>query len=1051
MIQDEFNKVDITNDKQIRGIEFGKTQKMESTSQKENKIPEGDLNEKYVGKTIKKVTEINVDYVNKVPTHASQTVVQGSTTATTAAAATTSVAVAASTVVVVAVATVTGISVALHDYKYEFKSLIISSNELRYELYVYDAMQSEEDYYLSFEEDVEPEIEEEYDESSRAPFKLRVYNKNYDATQYVWGYSTNYGVFDHLTLGDTYSIVLSENRYGGEEIYKDTFTTYVNSSITDFVLYENADFKEGTFECYLDYSDDDNLFSDFVLEFYEVERPERVVLSFPLEKKIGAQTLSLFNEDQEALIDLDKEWGYRLTYSRDGQTLTYKEDKITFVDYLGRKSEFNEFVLNREANFKENTIEVRIDYVDGYEYYDDFNLILTQVPAEDDGASSGQEEEERYYSQEIPLESTNETQTIDLNEYEMFVKYDYFKYTYRLTCNYRGNLVTLAEETTPFSFTDMSGAKSEFNGFEFKKEANFLTNTFKVNLDYVDDFERLYSFTLHLFPNGVNAQYDFYLDKTTEEQTCTFNENDHWMFSFDYEYSYTLTYWNDSEEITYTETPDTPFTFTDISGGKSVVNGVTFTGQYVMSTGMAEVQLDYQDDFGYLDDFTLHLLGPIVDQSSGDYNPVNYANSSGISIDDYPYEISLEKTLDVQYFNVNEYGIELGESKYIYALTYTYRGNEVDPIHGSNQIEFFDPDAESVVNGLTFVNNEANFNTREFYVQLDFQDDYGYFSNFTLQMWDDTYGGFCERQLEKTTEPQKLTIDDYDYNEYKYPVDIAEGDLTYNFYYTTSETGDPSTQYFFEQSQPITFTNSLKSEFYGFECSYDFTTKDNGELVLPFRFNCVNDAEYFSAPELYITPTDNDEDILATISFANEVMDDGWQYGSFSPYGSFTIEELTNGDYYNVIVACYEKDGYNGAEQRMIKFNEPHAFTLDQKQEIYNAHISDYIIAGNWEMYMSLIANGQFDMFADGELILTTSDDETYTYDLSLAEYPTVQLNMPKEGNLTDDEIEAILANPVSVSIRYCTLKQSTSGTGYDKSEPITIECLSSYQFWVSH
>ena len=50
MVRDEFNKVEITNDKQLKGVEFGKTQKVEFTAKKENELPEGDLNEKFVGK-----------------------------------------------------------------------------------------------------------------------------------------------------------------------------------------------------------------------------------------------------------------------------------------------------------------------------------------------------------------------------------------------------------------------------------------------------------------------------------------------------------------------------------------------------------------------------------------------------------------------------------------------------------------------------------------------------------------------------------------------------------------------------------------------------------------------------------------------------------------------------------------------------------------------------------------------------------------------------------------------------------------------------------------
>ena len=133
MIRDEFNQIEVTNDKQLLHTEFGKTQKAEFSSQQENKLPEGDLNEKYVGKTIRKETEVNVDYINKVPSHGAQTVVTtSSSAAATAGAVTASAAVSVSTVAAVVIATVTGVSIALHDYLYEFESFIIMSDRLEY-------------------------------------------------------------------------------------------------------------------------------------------------------------------------------------------------------------------------------------------------------------------------------------------------------------------------------------------------------------------------------------------------------------------------------------------------------------------------------------------------------------------------------------------------------------------------------------------------------------------------------------------------------------------------------------------------------------------------------------------------------------------------------------------------------------------------------------------------------------------------------------------------------------------------------------------------------
>ena len=1046
MIRDEFNQIEVRNDKQLLHSEFGKTQKAEFSSQNENKLPEGDLNEKYVGKTIKKVTEVNVDYVNKVPSHGAGTVVTtSSSTATTAATVTAGTAVAASTVAVVAIATVTGISVAIHDYQYEFKSLIISSNELRYELCVYDANKDEPEY-LDYDGQ-QPRFQEEYDESSKAPYALRVYNQNYDATQYLWERYTNMGVFERLTLGDSYNIVLSENRYGGEEIFKDSFVTYENSAILDFNVYQYTDYVTGTFDYYLDYIDDNNALSNLTLEFYEPETPDRINASFAIEKETGYKTISALDNSGNRLIDLNKEWGYRLTYTQDNTKKVFKEDTVTFEDYAGRRTAFNDFIFDKTANFIDNSITVKLDYFDSEGWYQDFKLTLTQIPNEDQGASGGEEE---YYSQEIPLAATTEPQTIVLNEYEMYVRDSFFKYTYRLSCTYKGELITLKEETEPFSFTDTSDGVTEFYGFEFKKEANFLNNTFKIRLDYKDDFNALYSFQLHLFPDGVNAQYDFYLDKTTDEQICTFDENQHWNFSFDYTYTYTLTYWNDNEEVTYNEDNE-DFVFTDISGGVSEFKGFTFTGQYVMSTGLAPIQLDYQDDFNYLSDFVLHLFGPIS-SGTGDPDPLlpDFANSnSGDTplVEDYPYTFELDKTTDVQYINLREAEVPTSmEGEYLCAVTYSYRGEEQEPVHSESSVEFNDPDAVSEVYGITFVNGEANFNERSFMVELDVKDDFGYFSNFTLQVRDTENGGWVERELEYTTDPQKVIIDDYDYEEYKYPVDIVEGTLTYNLCYVSSETGDPATQYFYTQEPSLSFINSLKSEFYGLETSYDFTQEEpDGEARLPFRFDCVNDAEYFGAPELCITPINDEEEILASIMFANETMDNGWHYGSFYANDpDFTLDQLTNGDEYNVVVAYQAKDGYNGPEQRLAISVGTHAFTLNEKQEIYSVAVENYLVAGNWEVYTTVIANGDFSEFSNGEIIFERADGNyaALAYDVTISEYMTVDLHSPKEYTVNDDDLQEYFSHPINITFKY-----SKPGS----SEVITINCYSNYLFSISN
>ena len=576
-----------------------------------------------------------------------------------------------------------------------------------------------------------------------------------------------------------------------------------------------------------------------------------------------------------------------------------------------------------------------------------------------------------------------------------------------------------------------------------------MTNTFKITLNYQDDFGAFDSFKLSLFPNGVNAQYDFNLESTTEEQTLTFDPQLHYDFSFDYEYSYTLSCYYNFEE-TELERSESNFTFTDISGGVSEFRGVTFTGLYTMSDGKAPVQLDYQDDFGYLSNFVLHVSAPIVDEPGNDGPGPLYANTGdGLSADDYPYEIALTKTTDVQYINLYESEIPTSlEAKFTYAVTYQYRGVEQDPYISNEQIEFDDPDATSEVTGITFVNGEANFNERSFVVELNYQDDFGYFDRFELQVWDATNGGYVSKELRSTTEPQTVVIDDFDYEEYIYPVDIVSGSLTYNLVYVSSETGDPATQYFYEEPQPLSFTNSLKSEFYGLDTTFDITEFDSGtysEYRLPFRFDMVNDAEYFSVPELYITPVNDNENILATFQFQNETMHSGWQYGSFEPYSNsgFTIEELTSGVEYDVIVACYEKDGYDGAEQRTIKYNESHSFTLNQNQEICGVEMNNYIVYGDWKQNLTLVGNGDFTTFENGQIIFESVEDGTVlTYDLTLSEYVEVDLQTPKERTTTEQFLSDFFTYPVNVSFKY-----SKPGS----EEIITLNCLSNYLFQISN
>ena len=425
MRNDEFNNIVITNEKQVSGLEFGKTQKAEATSQKENKLPQGELNEKYVGKTIRKQTEVNVQYANKAsaPAHGSATVTTTSaTTASSVAATSASVITAASVVAVTAIAVGTGISVALHDYDYQFNSFEIGSNYLMCDLFIMDNKRPDDEPYERYwyGEDMDQEREgiDSSKEKEEKPFTLRVYNDVYECS-----YEAKLGMcewyFDGLQPDQKYHIALSENRFGGETLFDEVFRTKKEearvSEFRNFVFDKTANFINRTFDVQLDFVDDYDLYSDFVLTFiYMFDEPvssdhpeeEEFGIDVPLEKTTEVQTIDLDGIE----ISLSESYKYRLSCKYNGEDQVLEEGEVTFTDNSGAIVEFHELIFDKKANFDERTFDVQIDYQDDLYYLYGFQFILTDLETE---------ETRTFY-----LAETTDVQTFEVNEITGYDEYE---------------------------------------------------------------------------------------------------------------------------------------------------------------------------------------------------------------------------------------------------------------------------------------------------------------------------------------------------------------------------------------------------------------------------------------------------------------------------------------------------------------------------------------------------------------------------------------------------------------------------------------------------
>ena len=473
MRNDEFNNIVITNEKQVSGLEFGKTQKTETSSQKENKLPEGELNEKYVGKTIRKQTEVNVQYANKAtaPAHGSTTVTTTSaTTASSVAATSASVVTAASVVAVTAIAVGTGISVTLHDYDYKINSFEIGSNYLVCDLFIMDNKRPDDEPYERYWYGEEMDREAEEDDSSKKeeerPFVLRVYNDVYECS-----YEAKLGLcewyFDELEPDQKYHIALSEKRFGGETLFDEVFRTKKEetrvSEFREFVFDKTANFINRTFDVQLDFVDDYDLYSDFVLTFIYVfdepissDNPEEEGhrIDIPLKKTTEVQTIDLDGIE----ISLSESYKYRLSCKYDGEEKVLDEGEVTFTDNSGAIVEFHELIFDKTANFDNRTFDVQLDYQDDLYYMYGFEFTLTDLETE---------QERTYYLlqttdvQEIAVDEISGYDDDNMPIYPIDIVNHRMKYSFKYMIQDEEHIVVEGEE-----FKFKNSLVSTFSGIE---------------------------------------------------------------------------------------------------------------------------------------------------------------------------------------------------------------------------------------------------------------------------------------------------------------------------------------------------------------------------------------------------------------------------------------------------------------------------------------------------------------------------------------------------------------------------------------------------------
>ena len=1043
MRDDEFTNSKSNNDSFISKTEYGNLPENEFSDSGEMNLHKA----AYDASLMKSQNTKTVEDVTQGATGAESTVASTSAASSVSAAAISTVAVA-STVAIGALGVLAGISVTLHDYEVKFNSFIVCSDQVRYELSIKDNNMTEEDYEHYWDNHSSNQSEE-----SSLPFVIRIYNLDYDSSQELFFFEQS-GYFENLTLGETYNIVISENRYGGETLYENVFTTKENTSFFDYSLTGRSDFENGTFEFYMDFIDERDVLDNFAVDLYEPEASEKILAHFDLLKQSEIQNVSYLDVNNRPNIDIEKEYGYTFSYTNDGQKVE-ETGVVSFFDAYGRTSNFTSFEFDKTMNFITYETEVQLNYVDYFGWYDDFVWTLTAHYGDPDGTTGDSWDDER----EIELESTNEPQTINMMEQDLMIEDATF--TYVLTCNYRGETMTLVEETEPFKFTDNSGGVSEFNGLIFDKTANFLTKKFNVQLDYQDDFSYYDEFVFSLWPNnGVNAKYDWTLENTTEVQTLEVDEQEHYLFSFDYDYTYALTCYYRGMETTLVEQEATTFKFTDNSGAKSGFNKLIFDGTYSYPNHSFDIQLDFDNDYGYYDNF-IFVLADFDDP-------------------DYTIEIELDTTVEVQTIDMNDHDINTSdEIWYTYTLYCDYRGEQIIVAQSEDGEEFQwqDPNSKSEVTGMTFVNNEANFGERSFYIQLDFQDDYGVFYDFHIKFWgtndyyadqfgEDELMNEFEVWLDKTTRPQKIVLDGYDNDYMVYNLDFVDYNLGYNLYWEETTETDAESHCLADDFDSYLlapkFTDIGKSEVYGVDTRFEIFPSQTSadDYCMYLKLNIVDDYKKWSLLRLVWRGEDEHGGhfIDGYLDCDYDSIANQWiQYRVIME--SDSIESLCDGEEHEFALLATYKDENTGEE-----FVDTAIWTTTSRPTLVDSPTPE-LLSSEFAQGLDLYGDDSYaatamPFFAGDESLFVdfsftfededTGDKYTITYeDGQFSNYMMIDLSKFDDGPINAESWEG---KYFTISAKYCILTEDPENPGSTvKSDPVTVVLATNQTFIIRH
>ena len=432
-----------------------------------------------------------------------------------------------------------------------------------------------------------------------------------------------------------------------------------------------------------------------------------------------------------------------------------------------------------------------------------------------------------------------------------------------------------------------------------------------------------------------------------------------------------------------------------------------------------DVRLDYVDDFDAYSDFVLSFIY-VFEEPVGSDGEEN----------EYTVDIPLQKTTEVQTVDLDGYEISLSES-YKYRLTCNYYGEH--QVLEEGEVAFTDiSGAVTEFHELIF-DKTANFDTRTFEVQLDYQDDLYYMYGFEFTLTDLETENERTFYLLQNTDVQEIEVNEItgydDDNMPIYAIDIVNHRMKYSFKYWIQDE-----EHIVVQDEEFKFKNSLVSTFSGIETPYDFIAElSDGPFYLPIKFNFDDAAHVYQGFLVTIIVDDAEAGYLM---FEGDTVTHDWMYGSFyGPNGTpvnpaqFTGSNIQIKVSASVLNVDAEENGGPDIIEQDVYMEDHVTFTVNQSKEIYGARIVyNTIYMGSIEIPVSPVYSGEPDDY-EVQIIFECQSGNTYTcnFDLpSRGNYTYVIIRECEEG-FTDEQASADFAYPVKVSMKY----RLTNATDY--------------------